>query len=135
VDRAFVAAGRRAVDDAAAFEQRVIEIEKQWRTALGRVRSGSAVERLLTVLPGVPIISVNRAADVIGRSFQATNQAMHRLEEARSGPPGHNRTAHRAYEAGAILDAFTALERQLASATANTAAARPQRAALAPPLS
>ncbi len=130
----FAAAGRRAVDDAAAFERRVIEIEKQWRAALGRVRSGSAVERLLTVLPGVPIISVKGAAEVIGRSFQATNQAMHRLESAGVVRQVTIGRRNRAYEARAIIDAFTALERQLASATGDTTVALPRRAAPAPPL-
>lgn len=123
----FAAACRRAVDDAAAFEARVSGIEEHWRAALGRVRAGSAVELLLGALPGVPIVSVSGAAELIGRSFQAANEAMRRLETAgvvRQVTVGRR---NRAYEARAIIDAFTALERQLASPAGNTRAAPPRR--------
>ncbi|HEY9378039.1 MAG TPA: hypothetical protein VIQ02_13200, partial [Jiangellaceae bacterium] len=129
----FAAASRRAVDDAAAFERRVIEIEGNWHAALGRVRSGSAAELLLSVLPGIPIISVNGAAEVIGRSFQATNQAMHRLEAANVVRQITIGRRNRAYEAKAIIDAFTTLERRLATTTGDTTIARPRRAAPASP--
>lgn len=124
---AVLSACRRAVDDAAAFEERVEQIEQRWRAALGRVRARSAVELLLAALPGAPIVSVGSAADLIGRSFQATNEAMHRLEVA--GVVRRIRVArrNRAYEAPAIIDAFTALERQLASPVGDTRAASPRR--------
>lgn len=116
----FAAACRRAVDDATAFEARVGDIEQTWREALGPVRAGSATELLLGALPGAPVLSVSGAAVLVGRSFQATNEAMHRLEAAgvvRQITVGRR---NRAYEAEAIIDAFTALERQLASPTGNT---------------
>jgi predicted transcriptional regulator len=109
------------------FEARVSGIEEHWRAALGRVRAGSAVELLLGALPGVPIVSVSGAAELIGRSFQAANEAMRRLETAgvvRQVTVGRR---NRAYEARAIIDAFTALERQLASPAGNTRAAPPRR--------
>jgi hypothetical protein len=71
----FAAASRRAVDDATAFERRVAKIEEHWRVALGRIRAGSAVELLVGALPGAPIVSVSGAAEFIGRSFQAANDA------------------------------------------------------------
>jgi Fic family protein len=123
----FAAACRRAVDDATAFEERVADIEKKWRAALGRVRAGSAVELLLEALPGAPIVSVGTASELIGRSFQATNEAMRRLEAANVVHPITIARRNRAYEAKAIVDAFTALERQLASPADDTRAATPQR--------
>ncbi|MCU1461667.1 MAG: filamentation induced by cAMP protein Fic [Acidimicrobiales bacterium] len=125
----FAAACRRAVDDATAFEARVADIERKWHVALGRVRAKSAVELLLGALPGAPIVSVGTAAELIGRSFQATNEAMRRLEAAGVVHPITVARRNRAYEAKAIVDAFTALERQLASPTGDTRAARPQRPA------
>ena len=129
----FAAACRRAVDDATDFETRVTNIEESWRAALGRVRAGSAVELLLRVLPGAPIISVTGAADLIGRSFQATNDAMRRLVAAGVVRQVSVGRRNRAYEATAITDAFTALERQLASRASNTLTAPPRRPAPARP--
>jgi Fic family protein len=129
----FAAACRRAVDDAVAFEQRVALIQEDWRAAFGRVRAGSAAEALIAALPGAPVVSVAGAAALIDRSFQATNEAMGRLERAgivRQVTVGRR---NRAFEAPAIIDAFTALERQLASPTGDTRSAPPQRAAPALP--
>lgn len=123
----FAAACRRAVDDASDFEQRVDEIEKAWRVTLRRVRAGSSVELLLNALPGAPILSVGGAADLIGRSFQATNEAMRRLEAAGVVAQVTVGRRNRAYEARAIIDAFAALERQLASPVGDTRAAPPER--------
>jgi len=123
----FAAACRRAVDDATAFEERVRQILQEWRSAVGSVRRGSAVERLLMALPGAPVVSVSSAADLIGRSFQATNQAMTRLESAGVVRQVNVGRRNRAFEALAIIDAFTALERQLASPTGETRSAPPLR--------
>ncbi len=118
---------RRAVDDALAFERTIDDIERAWRVALGRVRPGSAVELLLKALPGAPILSVGAAADLIGRSFQATNEAVRRLEAAGVVAQVTVGRRNRAYEARAIIDVFAALERQLASPAGDTRAAPPQR--------
>lgn len=119
----FSAACRRAVDDAAAFEARVASIHQQWRAALGRARAGSAAERLLATLPGAPVVSITSAARLIGRSFQATNEAMNRLESAGVVRQVNVGRRNRAFEAPAIIDAFTDLERQLASPTGDTRSA------------
>ncbi len=111
----FAAACRRAVGDAAAFEEQIERIEERWRAALGRVRTGSAVQLLLGVLPGAPIVSVTGAAELIRRSFQATNQAMTRLEAAGVVRQVNVGRRNRAYEATDVIDAFTDLERQLVS--------------------
>lgn len=123
----FAAACRRAVDDASALERRVGRIQHDWRSEVDRVRMGSAVELLLGVLPGAPVISVSSAADLIGRSFQATNLAMSRLASAGVVRQVTLGRRNRAFEAPAIVDAFTALERQLASPTGDTRSAPPRR--------
>jgi len=123
----FAAACRRAVDHASTFEARVVEIEEGWRAALGRVRAASTVELLLAALPGVPILSVKGAAELIGRSFQATNEAMRRLESAGVVQQINVGRRNRAYEARAVVDAFTALERQLASPAGDTQSSAPRR--------
>ena len=116
----FAAACRRAVDDAVAFEEGVATIQEDWRATAGAVRRGSAADLLIGALPGAPVVSVSSAADLIGRSFQATNEAMTRLEAAGVVRQVNVGRRNRAFEAPAIIDAFTALERQLASPTGDT---------------
>ena len=125
----FAAACRRAVDDAAAFEERVERIRQGWRAAVGSVRRGSSVELLLAVLPGAPVVSVSSAAGLIGRSFQATNEAMTRLETAGVVRQVNVGRRNRAFEAPVIIDAFNALERQLASPNGDTRSVPPHRPA------
>ncbi|MGQ0433141.1 MAG: Fic family protein, partial [Microthrixaceae bacterium] len=58
----FAGACKRAVDDVTVFEDRVQALAKAWQERLGRVRANSAAQRLLTVLPGAPILTVSTAA-------------------------------------------------------------------------
>lgn len=127
----FAAACHRAVDDALAFEQRVGSIQEEWRATVGTVRRGSAAELLIGALPGAPVVSVSSAADLIGRSFQATNEAMTRLESAGVVRQVNVGRRNRAFEARSIIEAFTALERQLTSPTGDTRSAPPDRPASA----
>jgi Fic family protein len=123
----FAGAARRAVDDAASFEQSALAIETQWRERLGRVRARSAVDLLLRVLPGAPLVTVNSAAGLIGRSFRPTNEAIMRLVEARILKQISVARRNRAFEAPEIIAAFTDLERQLASPEGNTRVSPPVR--------
>ena len=78
----FAAACRRAVADAGWFEERVRQLQETWRQRAGNPRRDSAVQRLIGALPAAPVLTVATAAGLIGRSFQAANQAMDRLVEA-----------------------------------------------------
>ncbi|MDQ3679444.1 MAG: hypothetical protein M3378_02655 [Actinomycetota bacterium] len=55
-------------------------------------------------MPGAPVVSVSSAADLIGRSFQATNEAMTRLEAAGIVRQVNVGRRNRAFEAPAIID-------------------------------
>ena len=123
----FAGACRRAVADAHRYEQRVAELKQQWRTRLGRVRRGSATDLLLDALPGAPVLTVPAAASLIGRSTQATNEAVARLADAGVLSQITIGRRNRAFEAGELIDAFTALERQLASPDADTRTSPPAR--------
>ena len=111
----FAAATSRAVTDAETYEQRVAEVQQAWRDRLGRVRAGSSVERLVNALPGAPVVTVRSAAALIGRSEQAVNEAIPRLERAGVLTQTNLGRRNRAFEATDLLDAFTDLERRLAS--------------------
>ena len=123
----FATATKRAVADADAFEERVRQLELTWRKRLGRVRADSAVDLLLRRLPGAPIVTVQSAAELIGRSAQATNQAIARLAETKVLSQTTVGKRNRAFEAPEVIRAFTALERQLASPTGDTRTAPPTR--------
>jgi Fic family protein len=123
----FATACKRSVDDAVSFEQQALAIEAAWRERLGRVRARSSADLLLRVLLGAPVVTVNSAAALISRSFVHTNEAIQRLAEAgilRQVTVGRR---NRAFEAPEIIEAFTALERQLASAEGDTRTSEPIR--------
>ncbi|HWH43613.1 MAG TPA: Fic family protein [Thermoleophilaceae bacterium] len=124
----FAAAMTRAVGDARDYETRVQDIQARWREAVGKVRSDSAVLRLIEALPGAPLVTVQSAAALIGRSVQATNEAVARLQAGgvlrQTTIGGRNR----GFEATELIDALTALERRLASPDADTRVSPPARA-------
>lgn len=123
----FAAATERAVGDAQDYERRVADVQARWRERLGRARADSAASLLIDVLPGAPVVTVQSAAELIGRSEQATNEAIPRLVDAgiiRQTTVGRR---NRAFEAHELIDAFTDLERQLASPGGDTRSSEPTR--------
>jgi Fic family protein len=111
----FAVACQRAVADATMFEQRAQLLQDEWRTKLGSVRAGSATDRLLRALPGAPVVTVSSAAAIIGRTFKPANDAVTRLVDAGILKQVNVGRRNRAFEALDVIEAFTALERQLAS--------------------
>jgi Fic family protein len=124
----FAAACTRSVIDASAFERRITEMQGSWRASLGRVRANSAVDLLVQRLPGAPVLTVTSAAQLIGRSYPAANGAIDRLVEAKVLAPMKVGRRNRAFEAPDIIDAFTDLERRLASPGGETRPSPPSRA-------
>ena len=123
----FATACRRSVEDAFTFEQGIKTLQESWRSTLGNVRRDSATDRLINALPGTPILAVGSAADLIGRTFQATNEAISRLVDAgilRQIKVGRR---NRAFEAPELIRLFTDLERLLASPGGDTRTSPPVR--------
>jgi len=123
----FAGACRRAVDDALSFEVRAQEINTQWRRQLGTIRAKSATDLLLSALIGAPVLTVNSAAALIGRSFPQTNVAIQRLAEAGILAQVNVGRRNRAFEAADVIGGFMDLERQLASPVGDTVVAPPSR--------
>jgi hypothetical protein len=126
--RTFATAAHRSCVDAESYAGTIEALDARWREQLGRVRANSAVELLLDILPGVPVVTVGSAARLIGRSEMRTGDAINRLEAAgvlRQRNIGRQR--YRVFEASDVVDLFTGLERALASPTGDTAAAPPTR--------
>jgi Fic family protein len=123
----FAGACIRAVQDAATFEARIQEMEVEWRARLGRVRANSATDLLLRALPGAPVLTAASAAELIGRTFPTVNDAIARLTEAEVLKQITIGKRNRAFEAKEVIDAFTSLERQLASPEGDTRNSPPSR--------
>ena len=123
----FASACRRAVADAGWFEERVRQLQENWRQQVGNPRRDSAVQRLIGALSAAPVLTVATAAELTGRSFQAANQAVERLVDAGVLAQVNVGRRNRAFEAPELIDLFTALERQLASPAGDTLIADPVR--------
>jgi len=123
----FAASCTRAVRDAELFEQRVRQLQSRWITRLGSVRSDSSAFTLLQSLPAMPVVTVSGAAKSLGRTFAAVNRAIDLLVAAKILTPVTAGRRNRVFEARELIDAFTALERQLASPEGNTRTSKPMR--------
>ncbi|WP_420639709.1 Fic family protein [Candidatus Poriferisocius sp.] len=126
--RMFATATSRACRDAEAYSQDIKRITALWRSKVGRARANCSTDLLLRVLPGAPIVTVESASKLIGRSKARTTEAVNALAEAgvlRQRNVGRQR--YRVFEATEVLDLFTSLERALASPTGNTRSDRPVR--------
>lgn len=121
----FAGACQRAVRDATLFEERIQQIESEWRTRLGSARANSAADLLIKSIAGAPVLTVSGAAALIGRSYPQTNAAIGRLESAGILTQVTAGRRNRAFEAPEIVNAFTDLERQLASPGGDAAGALP----------
>jgi Fic family protein len=110
----FAGACTRAVADSDAFEARARQIQRAWRQRLPSVRGNSAADLLLSALPGAPVVTVSSAANLIRRTYPATNNAVSQLVTVGILNQVNVGRRNRAYEAPEIMAAFTDLERQLA---------------------
>jgi len=123
----FAGACTRSVADASTFESRAAILEEEWRERLGSIRANSATDLLLRRLPGAPVLTAESAAALLGRTFKPANDAIQRLVGAGVMRQITIGRRNRAYEAPEIIDAFTDLERQLASPEADTRSSPPAR--------
>jgi Fic family protein len=123
----FAAATTRAIEDADGFEARLRRLQAVWALRLGTVRAGSATERLLARLPGSPVVTVKLAAHLLDRSPTAAAEAIDRLVGAGILRQANVGRRNRVWEAPEAIDAFTDLERALASPTGDTRTSDPVR--------
>ena len=114
--RLVAAATRRACADAESYAEKIDALSTRWRHQLGRVRADSGIDRLLRVLPGAPVVSVDSASALIGRSKARTTDAVNALAAAgilRQRNLGRQR--YRVFEASGVLALFTGLDQALTS--------------------
>jgi Fic family protein len=123
----FAGACVRACADAGDFERRISTLQEAWRQRVGPARPDSTLDRLLRMLPAAPVLTVRSAAELTGRSVQTANEAVSRLVDVgvlRQITVGRR---NRAFEAADVIEAFTFLERRLASPEGDTMASPPSR--------
>lgn len=123
----FAAACKRAVDDAAIFEERANLLQDSWRSRMGRVRANSATDLLIRALPGMPVFTVQSAAHVVGRSIPAVNEAVAQMVSAKVVSQSTVGRRNRVFEASELIRAFSDLERRLAGPTGDTRSSLPTR--------
>ncbi len=123
----FLSATGRACRDASQFATDLVALETASRARLWPVRKNSATDLLVSALPSLPVFSVTTAAAHIGRTFQATSDAVNRLVEAGVVRQVTLGRRNRAFEAVGLFEAFTGLERSLASPDGDTHVSAPTR--------
>ena len=124
----FAAATRTACADAMEYSDRITQLTDDWNQKLGRYRKGSALDLLVQRLPGVPLLTPDMAAQLVGRSPVATRAAIAQLIEAgilRLRPSSSPR--NRVLEAPAVIRMLTSLERSLATPRGDTLQQGPVR--------
>ena len=111
---------------AGEFEDRVVQIKEGWRQRL-RPRANSAMALLIDELPGKPVVSVESAARMIGRSREAARLAIKAMAAAKVLHQSSKNKKSDIYAAREILDAFTSYERALATPGGDTSVEGPSR--------
>jgi hypothetical protein len=95
------------------FLKVVDSLEASWHCRLGKIEKGSTLERLLHILPGMPMVTTGTAMKLVGRSFSATNDALSRLHKAdilqQTAPIMKNRT----FVASEAIAAFQKIENEI----------------------
>ena len=122
----FLAATRRATDEAEALCAQMADLEERWRATL-RPRRNSAADRLLPHLIAGPIIAVGDVMRLTGASRTAAFNAIAQCVEAKVIRPLGNRARNRLFEAREVFAVLTDYERALATDFGDTRAEPPRR--------
>jgi Fic family protein len=123
----FAAASRRAVDDARWLVAEYDNLIARYQSVLGPARPHSTVAELLARLGELPVLTVERAAAHLGRSYEAANNAIARLVEVGALRQSTVGRRNRVFEAIDLLELVTDAERRMASRDADTLGSPPVR--------
>jgi DNA-binding transcriptional regulator YhcF (GntR family) len=97
------------------------------------MRADASAVVLLDRLPATPIVTVRSVEKALGVSYNAANSAITALESAGILTKTRAGRRNRAFEARELVDAFTDLERQMASPDSDTRISEPVREVPATP--
>jgi hypothetical protein len=99
----------------------------RYQSVLGPARPHSTVAELLARLGELPVLTVERAAAHLGRSYEAANNAIARLVEVGALRQSTVGRRNRVFEAIDLLELVTDAERRMASRDADTLGSPPVR--------
>lgn len=139
----FVEAANIAVEQSEQLIGRVAVLRESWqerltshRVSLGlrpAPRADSAVAKLLTALPEMPVVTGATLANILAVSYPAASQALEELRQAGILSVKSIERGTQAYLAREVLDLITLSERALASTQFDTRVSAPHRAVPAVP--
>lgn len=114
----FTRALRSATEHARDFNQRLANMQEDWRAAAGHPRANSAAERLIRALPGQPIVDLRAAVALTGGSDEGARKALNELERAGVlSPVVVGKKKNRMWEARELLTLVDGFEWDLATPT------------------
>lgn len=135
--RTFVDAAAIAADQSSDLVGQLAELRSSWteqltrhRTSIGvraAPRAGSAVARLLDLLPEAPVLTATTLARILGVSYPAANAGLNELTQAGILTTKAIGRGTQAYLARDVLDLITHSERALASTQFDTRVSPPNR--------
>lgn len=123
----FCACVSTACKRAGDFEDTLCALQGSWRAA-AKPRANSAADLLLGKLADNPVVSVESAARLTGRSYEAARKAVLALSEKGILTQNARNRKSNLFVAQDAIDAFTRFERALATAGGDTATEKPRRA-------
>lgn len=122
----FAWATLEACERAKGFEKSLADIEATWRERV-RPRANSAADILLDRLLDNPVVSIESAARLTGRSYEAARNAVAALSDSGVLTQNARNRKSSLYVAQDVVSAFTRYERALATTSGNTADEKPGR--------
>lgn len=112
----FATASRIAAAESRLTARRLAEAPDEWADLLGRVRAGSAADKLLALLPVRPVLSADDACGAIDAPASSVYAAIERLHEAGVLRPLTHRKRNQVWGASLILDELDDLGLRIARA-------------------
>lgn len=91
----------------------ILALRNAWLERFGRPNRGSALEALLGLLPGHPVVTVRQASALLGKSVSSVNDALLKLEAAGIVASEDGLERNRIYVAAEAADMLERLEDRL----------------------
>ena len=103
------------------------QLQASWTERAGNPRPDSTIRLVIEGFPAATVLTTGTASELTGRTFQAANLAISRLMKAGAMVQVNVGRRNRAFEDSELIEAFTSLERQLASPDGDTRISPPAR--------
>jgi Fic family protein len=122
---AFAYTCRLAATESVRLGSRIESMQEEWRRRAGRPRGGSSADRIIDLLPAIPIMSVASASRELGVSDEAARTALMSLAAADVVRKITAGRYARAWAADDLFDLLNDFEHRLASPTGSDQTRRP----------